>query len=95
MKWAVGDQTNSTGKGMMFYNSDTSMANVTDGTSNTIAIGEVRGYQPRCRNQMAEVADWRGMRWEISTSTMMPINGIQVNGGCTTGQSGTCNNCRL
>lgn len=43
---------------------------------------------------MAEVADWRGMRWEISTSTMMPINGIQVNGGCTTGQSGTCNNCR-
>jgi len=93
-QWAIGNTANLVGKGMFFYNGNSNMASITDGTSNTIAIGEVRGYQPRCRNQIAEVADWRGMRWEISTSTMMPINGIQQNGGCTTGTSGTCTNCR-
>ena len=94
MQWAIGNSANIDGRGMMYYNSDTSMASVLDGTSNTLAVGEVRGYRPRCRNRIAEIADWRGMRWEISTTTYLPINGIEADGSCTPGMSGTCSGCR-
>lgn len=41
--------------------------------------------------------DWRGMRWEVSTSTKrdMPINGIHISSGeCSPGNAGTCTGCR-
>lgn len=85
---------------MMFYNSSTSFRDITDGASNTIAIGEVRGFRPRCRDQMTTIRDWRGMRWEISTGTNMPINGIhfhptQTPSDCPDPNNrGTCTNCR-
>ena len=94
MKWAIGDNANIVGRGVMYYNSRTSMADITDGTSNVIAIGEVRGYQPRCKNAMTDIADWRGMRWEMSTSTMLPINAIEARTDCAAGQAGTCSGCR-
>jgi len=94
MKWAVGDNANFVSRGVMYYNSGTGMRDITDGTSNVIAIGEVRGFSPRCKNAITDIVDWRGMRWEISTSTMLPINGIDARGDCAAGQSGTCSGCR-
>lgn len=77
---------NSHRKGTMYYNSGTSFAHILDGTSNTIAIGEVRGYRPTSPQAMAVIADWRGQRWEVGTATyMQPINGIH-GFGC----SGSC-----
>ena len=93
-RWAMGDNTRIFGRGMMIYNGNTSMASITDGTSNVIAIGEVRGYQPRCKNRMADIVDWRCMRWEISTSTMFQINAIHARTDCDPGQAGTCSGCR-
>ena len=61
--------------------------------SNVIMVGEVRGFRPRCLNAMTSIRDWRGMRWEISTGTNMPINGVHRDGGCGAA-SGTCPNCR-
>ena len=81
-------------RGIMYYNSNTSMRDIIDGTANTFAIGEVRGYRPRCLNEMTRIQDWRGMRWEISTGTNMPINGVHRTGGCAAAVRGTCTNCR-
>lgn len=96
-RWAA-DQPNNglVNRGVMYYNSSTSMKDITDGTTNTIAIGEVRGYAPRCRNQLTNIRDWRGMRWEISTGTNMPINGFhRYAGECGAVENeGTCGNCR-
>ncbi|MDA7504014.1 DUF1559 domain-containing protein [Planctomicrobium sp.] len=76
-QWSSGNATRINRKGMMHYNSSESMASVTDGTSNTLLLGEVRGYRPVSRDQMLSIADWRGMRWEISTGTnLQPINGV-------------------
>lgn len=78
----------------MYYNSDTSDRDCTDGMSNSLAIGEVRGFRPRCLNQMTTIRDWRGMRWEVSTGTNMPINGVHRDPGACGANSGTCTNCR-
>jgi len=95
-KWAVGDNANLKHKGISYYNSNTGIRDVIDGTTNQIAIGEVRGYRPQCKNSITSIQDWRGMRWEISTGTNMPINGIHVNSGNCGGveNEGTCTNCR-
>ena len=93
-RWAIGDNANLTHRGLMYMNSDTAMRDVTDGTTNTIAMGEVRGYRPRCANEMTNPADWRGMRWEISTVGNMPINGIHQDNACPVEFRGTCPNCR-
>ena len=94
-KWALGNGTNGIHKGISWYNGSARIADVLDGTSNQIAIGEVRGYRPRCTDQITNIRDWRGMRWEISTGTNMPINGIhRSTADCPNGNAGTCTNCR-
>ncbi|GAB5444454.1 MAG: DUF1559 domain-containing protein [Fuerstiella sp.] len=94
-RWAIGDRARFVHRGVMYYNSDTQMRDITDGTTNTIAIGEVRGYRPRCVDQITNIRDWRGMRWEISTGTNMPINGIhRSTADCPDGNHGSCPNCR-
>ena len=84
MKWAIGDNTNADGKGIFYFNSKTTFGQITDGTSKTMAIGEVRGYRPESPFQKGTVAGdgGRGMRWEVGTSPMLlPINGIDGPGG--------------
>jgi prepilin-type N-terminal cleavage/methylation domain-containing protein len=95
-QWAIGGTANLQHRGISYYNSSSGIRDVLDGTTNQIAFGEVRGYRPACRNQMSAISDWRGMRWEISTGTNMPINGIHVNAGNCGGvqNEGTCTNCR-
>jgi len=95
-KWAIGDSSNIQHKGIAWYNGSARIADITDGTTNQIAVGEVRGYAPRCLNQMASLRDWRGMRWEVSTGTNMPINGVhRYAGECgDVVNEGTCPNCR-
>ena len=95
-QWAIGNQTNIQHRGISLYNGAARMGDITDGTTNQIAIGEVRGYAPRCIDQVTNIRDWRGMRWEISTGTNMPINGFhRYAGACGAAASeGTCTNCR-
>lgn len=94
-KWAIGNRANITHKGISWYNGAAKIRDITDGTTNQIAFGEVRGYRPRCTDQMTNIRDWRGMRWEISTGTNMPINGIhRSTADCPNGNAGTCTNCR-
>jgi prepilin-type processing-associated H-X9-DG protein len=69
----------------MTYNSRNTFTQITDGSSNTIIVSEVRGYRPESPNAMLTVVDGRGMRWEISTGTDLPINAIHGFG---------CGNCR-
>lgn len=85
-RWATGNSWNARWKGIMYYNSNTQVRDVTDGTSNTLIVGEVRGYRPRSPTAMDNVVDGRGMRWEISTgANLYPINGVHGY-GC----SGSC-----
>jgi hypothetical protein len=93
-QWAIGQTLYLQHRGVSYYNSNTGLRDITDGSTNQIMHGEVRGYQPACKNQMTTLQDWRGMRWEISTGTNMPINAIHVNGACAAGTAGTCGNCR-
>ena len=91
MQWAIGNNTNADGKGIFYFNSKTTFGQVTDGTSKTMAVGEVRGYRPQSPFQKGTVAGdgGRGMRWEVGTSPMLlPINGIDGPGGSN------CPNCR-
>ncbi len=91
MQWAIGNNTNADGKGIFYFNSKTTFGQITDGTSKTMAVGEVRGYRPESPFQKATVAGdgGRGMRWEVGTSPMLlPINGIDGPGGSN------CPNCR-
>ena len=83
---AAQQNQNRSRRGIMYYNSNTKFASIQDGTSNTIAVGEVRGYRPTSPQAMGNIADWRGMRWEVGTATyMQPINGVH-GFGC----SGNC-----
>lgn len=72
-------------RGAMTYNSKNTLAQLTDGTSNVIIVAEVRGFRPASPSQMQNPVDGRGMRWEISTGTDLPINGVHDFG---------CGNCR-
>ncbi len=86
MRWATGNASNAKWKGVMYFNSNTQVRDITDGTSNVVIVGEVRGYRPRNPNAMTNVVDGRGMRWEISTgANLYPINGVH-GFGC----SGSC-----
>lgn len=99
-QWAIGQTGNLQHRGVSYYNSATGIRDINDGTTNQIMVGEVRGFRPTCRNQMTSIRDWRGMRWEISTGTNMPINGVHFDAGQTPGDCpnvadrGTCTNCR-
>ena len=89
-QWAIGNTTDLNRRGVMFFNGMSPIAAVTDGTSNTIVVGEVRGYRPNSLTDMSIAPDGgRGMRWEIGTSTQMqPINGVDGPGGSN------CPSCR-
>jgi prepilin-type N-terminal cleavage/methylation domain-containing protein len=79
MQWALGNQTNAAGKGIMFFNSATNISEIRDGTSQTLIVAEVRGFRPRSIDDDTTFSadGGRGMRWEIGTSPMLqPINGI-------------------
>jgi prepilin-type N-terminal cleavage/methylation domain-containing protein/prepilin-type processing-associated H-X9-DG protein len=75
-QWSLGNSTNSRWKGPLFFNSKTKFAHMTDGTSNTILVAEVRGYQPQSLQNIQQIVNGRGMRWEIGTSTEWQINSI-------------------
>jgi prepilin-type N-terminal cleavage/methylation domain-containing protein len=81
--WSIGDGTNRQWMGVMHFNSRTRIADISDGTTNTIVVGEVRGYRPRSPTNMAVAPDGgRGMRWEVGTATyMQPINGVDGSDG--------------
>lgn len=83
-QWAIGNQSNYQRRGVLFHNSSVREADVRDGTSNTLAIMEVRGYRPVSANDLMSIADGRGMRWEIGTSTNLAINGIHGDSICGT-----------
>ena len=76
-QWAIGNTTNLTGRGIMYYNSATRMGEIIDGTSSTLIVSEVRGFTPAASATgiTATPTDGRGMRWEIGTGTFLqPIN---------------------
>jgi prepilin-type N-terminal cleavage/methylation domain-containing protein len=76
-QWAIGNTANYVGRGIMYYNSHTRVADVTDGTANTFIVNEVRGFQPASISALSTPVDGRGMRWEIGTGTyLQPINGV-------------------
>jgi prepilin-type N-terminal cleavage/methylation domain-containing protein len=88
-QWCLGNTTNSINKGIMWYNSGVRMADVIDGTANTLIVSEVRGYRPASYTSLASIATdgGRGMRWEIGTGThMQPIN-------CADGGTAATSNC--
>ncbi|MEI6164159.1 MAG: DUF1559 domain-containing protein [Planctomycetota bacterium] len=79
MQWALSDMTNFDGHGVLYFNSKTKMGDITDGSSQTMMVGEVRGYRPRSPTEVATFSadGGRGMRWEVGTSPMLqPINGV-------------------
>ena len=85
MQWAIGNTSNLQRRGMMYHNSSVQEAHILDGTSNTLALMEVRGYQPASPTDIVSPVDGRGMRWEIGTGTYLkPINGVHGFGcgGC-------------
>ncbi len=90
--WAIGDTRNLDLRGIMYYNGNSSTANVTDGTSNTLIHMEVRGYRPQAVNLPGNPSSsdaGRGMRWEVSTGTnLQPINGVDGS------SSSNCPGCR-
>ncbi|MFM8579121.1 MAG: DUF1559 domain-containing protein [Planctomycetaceae bacterium] len=91
MQWALGNNTNADGKGVLYFNSKTKLSEITDGSSQTLIAGEVRGYRPRSVDDVVTFSadGGRGMRWEVGTSPLLrPINGID-------GEAGTnCPGCR-
>lgn len=87
--WSVGQQTNHNRRGTMHFNSNERFASVTDGTSNTMQVMEVRGYRPQSPQNITTIVDGRGWRWEVGTGTcLQPINSIH-GFGC-----GGCGSCR-
>jgi prepilin-type N-terminal cleavage/methylation domain-containing protein len=82
MKWAIGNTSNLQRRGVLYHNSSVRDADIHDGTSNTLAIMEVRGYRPASANDLISIADGRGMRWEIGTGTNLPINAIHGDSIC-------------
>ncbi|NQV27196.1 MAG: DUF1559 domain-containing protein [Rhodopirellula sp.] len=88
-QWAIGNNSNFSRRGMMYHDSSVREADILDGTSNTLALMEVRGYQPASPTDIVNPVDGRGMRWEIGTATcLQPINGVH-GFGC-----GGCGSCR-
>jgi len=61
-------------KGIFYHSSNTSLAAVTDGASNTVMVSEVFGYQPTSMQALATVADGRGMKFSAVTCTQYQIN---------------------
>lgn len=74
--WANGGTGNDNWKGIFFHSSNISMAGITDGTSNTVAVAEALGYQPSSLTSLATVADGRGMQFSAVTCTQYQINTI-------------------
>ncbi|MDB4787018.1 CocE/NonD family hydrolase, partial [Planctomycetaceae bacterium] len=72
--WAAGSTTYQDKRGMFYHNSRTSMASVTDGTSNTIAVSETFGYQPTSAATPLEVMTGQGQTFSILTTTGFAIN---------------------
>jgi prepilin-type N-terminal cleavage/methylation domain-containing protein/prepilin-type processing-associated H-X9-DG protein len=72
--WAAGSATFKDKREMFYHNSRTSMASVTDGTSNTIAVSETFGYQPTSAATPLEVLTGQGQTFSILTSTGFSIN---------------------
>ncbi len=73
--WATnGNQGNT--RGIFFQDSGTSERDIIDGTSNTVMVAEVRGYQPASLIDLLNVADGRGMKFSVVADTDMPINSI-------------------
>jgi len=89
-QWAIGNTSSLSAQGIMYFNGYSPLASITDGTSNTMIIGEVRGYRPNSPTDMGVAPDGgRGMRWEIGTGThLQPINGVDGPGGSN------CPSCR-
>jgi len=77
MQWAIGNNTNRNLRGIMYFNGLSPIAAVTDGLSQTLIVGEVRGFTPASPQLTSSPIDGRGMRWEVGTSTeLQPINGV-------------------
>lgn len=73
--WAIGGTSAFNNlKGLFFHSSNMSIANVVDGTSNTVAIAEAIGYQPTTTALVPSVQDGRGMGFSALTSTQFGIN---------------------
>jgi prepilin-type N-terminal cleavage/methylation domain-containing protein len=97
MQWSIGSQTNRQFRGMMFHSSAVAQAEITDGTSNTFALLEVRGYRPLSPSNPVSIDPTdggRGMRWETGTGTyLQPINGVDGHPS-SPGYGTNCPGCR-
>ncbi|WP_339728518.1 DUF1559 domain-containing protein [uncultured Gimesia sp.] len=77
--WAINPTSQKNIRGIFYQDSNTKIRDILDGTTNTVAIVEARGYQPNALDDILNVADSRGMRFGHHTQTnaaTFPINGI-------------------
>jgi len=72
--WAAGSNINRNQRGMFYHNSNTRMRDVTDGTTNTIAVAETLGYQPVNAANPTEIQAGQGQTFSILTTTGFAIN---------------------
>lgn len=79
INWAGGG-SNGSGpdslKGIFYHSSNTSLAAITDGSSNTVMIAEALGYEPTNLQAITSVKDGRGMKFSAVTCTQYQINTI-------------------
>lgn len=79
ISWANGGSGGATVdalKGVFYHSSNTSLAAITDGSSNTVMIAEVLGYQPTSLQALTSIANGRGMQFSAVTNTQYQINTI-------------------